>query len=126
MSLLPKHQEPPFFAVLSRTAPAGVDAGQFLDAGEMMVGLAAAEPGFLGIEQIIRDGEKYTVCYWDRANAVRQWRTSARDRVPVRVDTDDIVCIVGCLWPWLEDPFDAVTRTERDIVVAYDFAVRAA
>ncbi len=126
MNILPELNDPPYFAVLNRTAPKGVDAGQYLDAGEMMIGLAAAEPGFLGIEEIIRDGAKYTVCYWDRASAIQQWRKSVAQRVPARVDADSIVCHEGCLWPWLADAFDAVQRAERSNVVEYDFTIRAA
>lgn len=114
-------RDPPYFAVLSRTPPVGIDAGQFLDAGERMIGLAAAEPGFLGIEELWHNGEHYVACYWDRVHALRRWRAELADHVPPSVDVDKIVCFEGCYWHWFEDVFDAVARVERDNVVVADF-----
>ena len=120
-------RDPPFFAVLSRTPPPGSDAGQFLDAGEQMIGLAAVEPGFLGIEDVTDDtGNAYTVCYWDRAPSLKRWRSELADHIPPKIKADDIVCFEGCYWHWLNSVFDAVARVERDNVVAVSFGAVAA
>ena len=64
MAKFDPRRDPPYFAVINRTTPDGIDAGQFMDAGEKMIGLAAAEPGFLGIEEVTDEsGNAYTVCY---------------------------------------------------------------
>ena len=55
-------RDPPYYAVINRTTPPGLDVGQYLDAGEQMIGLAATEPGFLGIEDVTDpEGLPYTV-----------------------------------------------------------------
>jgi len=122
MSKFDPRRDPPYFAVLLRTTPPGMDAGQFLDAGERMIGLAAAEPGFLGIEELRDDEADYTVCYWDRADSLKRWRGELQDRIPPKLNADDIVCFEGCLWHWLEDVFDARSRADEaadNVVVAF-------
>lgn len=127
MAKFDPRRDPPYFAMLCRTAPPGSDAGQYLDSGERMIGLAAAEPGFLGIEDVTsKDGTAYTVCYWDRPQALRRWRDGLKDHIPPKIAVDDIVCFEGCHWHWLSDVFDAVARVDRDKVVAIKFGERAA
>ncbi len=118
---MPHPKRPPYYAVVSRSPRPGVDAGQFLDAGEMLVGLAAAEPGFLGVEYMDdpNGSGAYTVCYWDRPHAIQSWRNYAAERIPVRIQIDDIVCHEGCLWPWLHDVFDAVNRRDEETIVRF-------
>ncbi len=114
MSKFDPRRDPPYYAVISREAPHGVDAGQFLDSGERLIGRAAAEPGFLGIEETNGpDGTPYTVCYWSRPQALRRWRAEAADHTPPSVDLDTLICFEGCLWHWLTDVFDAVARRDQ-------------
>lgn len=127
MSKFDPTRDPPFFAVLRRTPPEGADAGQFIDAGERLIGLAAAEPGFMGIEDVVDDdGTEYTVCYWTRATSLRRWKEDLHNHVPPKIDTAKVVCFDGCLWHWLEDVFDAASRAERDNVVVASFGDVAA
>lgn len=127
MSKFDPRRDPPYYAVINHTAPPGVDVGQFLDAGQRLIGMAAAEPGFMGIEETKGpDGTPYTVCYWDRPSALRRWRTSLAGHVPPKIDVDAVVCFEGCLWHWLEDVFEAIARVDRGekVIVAYDDTAR--
>jgi hypothetical protein len=120
-------RDPPYYAVLSRTPPPGIDGGQFIDAGERMIGRAAAEPGFLGIEEVTaEDGTRYTVCYWDRPSALRRWRSELDEHVPPKIAVDSIVCFEGCFWHWLTDIFDAIARVDREKIVRPSFGSAAA
>lgn len=127
MAKFDPRRDPPYFAVINRTAPAGLDAGQFMDAGEKMVGLAAAEPGFLGIEDVTDDsGNAYTVCYWDRVQSLRRWRGDLANHIPPKISPDQVVCFEGCYWHWLRDVFDAIARVDRGNVVEVVFGKVAA
>lgn len=127
MAKFDPRRDPPYFAVISRTPHTGTDAGQFLDAGEQMIGLAAAEPGFLGIEEITDEhGNAYTVCYWNNTQSLRRWRSELSDHIPPKINPDEIVCFEGCHWHWLDSVFDAVARVERENVVPVDFGTKAA
>ena len=127
MAKFDPRRDQPFYAVLSRTPPPGIDAGQFLDAGEQMIGLAAVEPGFLGIEEVTdADDTAYTVCYWDRAQSLRRWHSELSEHIPPKINASDIVCFEGCYWHWLTSIFDAVSRIERDNIVAVSFGSVAA
>lgn len=127
MSKFNPRRDPPYFAVLLRTPTKGVNAGQFLDAGERMIGLAAAEIGFMGIEDVIHtDGMEYTICYWREATALKRWREYVPNHVPPTVNIDSIICFEGCLWHWLHDVFDAKSRAEEETVVEVSFGERAA
>lgn len=125
MSKFDPRRDPPYYAVISMAPPPGVDAGQFLDAGQRLIGMAAAEPGFLGIEETSGpDGTPYTVCYWSRPTALSRWRSDLANHVPPKIDPDSLVCFEGCLWHWLADVFEAIARVDRSdkIAVAYDDA----
>ncbi|MGJ3258879.1 MAG: antibiotic biosynthesis monooxygenase family protein [Rhodospirillales bacterium] len=127
MATFDPRRDPPYFAVINRTPPAGLDAGQFLDAGEKMIGLAAAEPGFLGIEDVTDEhGNAYTVCYWDRVQSLRRWRGDLANHIPPKIDATQVVCYEGCYWHWLRDVFDAIARVDRSNVVEVAFGEVAA
>ncbi len=120
-------RDPPYYAVISRKTPPGLDAGQYLDAGEQMIGLAAAEPGFMGIEDVTdADGTPYTVCYWSRPQSLRRWRSEAKNHIPPKINPDDVICFEGCYWHWLTDIFEAVARVDRENIVAVQFGSQAA
>jgi len=127
MAKFDPRRDPPYFAVINRTPPTGLDAGQFHDAGERIIGLAAAEPGFLGIEEV-RDenGNDYTVCYWDRVQSMRRWRGDVANHIPPKISPEHVVCFEGCYWHWLRDVFDAISRVDRSNVVEVTFGERAA
>ena len=127
MAQFDPRRDPPYYSVLSRTPRAGIDAGQFLDAGEKMIGLAAAEPGFLGIEEIAdHEGEAYTVCYWSKPQSLRRWRSEVSQHIPPKIDANNIICFEGCYWHWLNNVFEAVARVDRENIIPVQFGKRAA
>ena len=120
--IMAANERPPYYAIVHHAPVSdGIDAGQFIDAAEILIGLAAAEPGFLGIEEgLDDDGRTFTVCYWDAPTAIRRWRRDAAERIPARLTPDDVIGPTGCLWPWLEDVRQAQTRRESPFEVPYD------
>ncbi len=127
MSKFDPRRDPPYFAVIQRSPPTGANAGQFMDASEKLIGLAAAEIGFLGIEEhLYTDGNEYTACYWRDAKALKRWREDLPNHVPPTVDIEQIICFEGCLWHWLDDVFDAKSRATDETVVEVSFGERAA
>ncbi len=73
--------EPPYFAVIFTSQRTPEDRGYDVMAARM-VELAAAQPGFLGVESV-RDagGLGITVSYWRTRDDVRAWREHAEHRV---------------------------------------------
>ncbi|WP_428420647.1 antibiotic biosynthesis monooxygenase family protein [Methylibium sp.] len=77
--------EPPYYAVIfsSRRAAAARDADDgYAEMADRMVALAAAQPGFLGIEST-RDAEGFgiTVSYWRSLGDIAAWKAHAEHRV---------------------------------------------
>ena len=126
MSKFDPRRDPPYFAVLQRTPPAGANAGQFMDASEKLIGLAAAEIGFLGIEDHFHDGMVYTACYWREASSLKRWREDLPNHIPPTVDLEQIICFEGCFWHWLDDVFEAKSRATEETVVEVSFSEKAA
>ena len=75
---LPK---PPYYAVIFSSQRSAGDQGYGRMAARM-VELAAAQPGFLGIESA-RDGQGFgiTVSYWESVAAIAAWKANAEHRV---------------------------------------------
>jgi heme-degrading monooxygenase HmoA len=73
--------EPPYFAVIFTSQRTPEDRGYDVMAARM-VELAAAQPGFLGVESV-RDagGLGITVSYWRTRDDIRAWREHAEHRV---------------------------------------------
>jgi hypothetical protein len=108
MSSIKDNYPPPYYAIICHTPPAEANAVQFADCAERLVGMAAAEPGFIGIDRTVDDsGFEFTVCYWSRATAVRLWQRSAARKLPPHFSIDDFVAKAGIFWPWLHDVFQA-------------------
>lgn len=80
IALTPK---PPYYAVIFTSLRTEGDHG-YGDMAGKMVALAAAQPGFLGVESA-REGLGITVSYWDSLESISRWKqhadhTLARDR----------------------------------------------
>jgi heme-degrading monooxygenase HmoA len=73
--------EPPYFAVIFTSQRTPEDRGYDVMAARM-VELAAAQPGFLGVESV-RDagGLGITVSYWRTRDDIRAWREHTEHRV---------------------------------------------
>lgn len=113
---------PPYYAILlHRPAPAA-DPELHVETVERLIGLAAVEPGFLGIEDAEDDlGESFTVCYWLDVRSLRRWQDDAPKRVPETLPLCSVIGATGCLWPWLNDVREAeLRRPPRHAVPMYD------
>ena len=74
--------EPPYYAVIFTTTRVDADDG-YAEMAERMEALAAAQPGYLGIESARAD-VGITVSYWESEAAIAAWKanldhTAARD-----------------------------------------------
>jgi heme-degrading monooxygenase HmoA len=73
---------PPYYAVIFTSRRTAADDEGYAVAAERMVALAAAQPGFLGIESTRgADGLGITVSYWDSLEAVRRWGEHVEHRL---------------------------------------------
>lgn len=75
--------EPPYYAVIFTSHRTDGDHGYGAMA-ERMLTLAAAQPGFLGVESA-REGLGITVSYWDSLEAIRNWKQNAEHREAQRL-----------------------------------------
>ncbi|HEU0152298.1 MAG TPA: antibiotic biosynthesis monooxygenase [Arenimonas sp.] len=77
---------PPYFAVIFTNQRADGGDAAYVATADRMVELAAAQPGFLGVESVRgADGLGITVSYWRDEAAIQAWRrhgehTLARER----------------------------------------------
>jgi len=68
--------DPPYYAVIFASQRTANDEG-YGQMADRMVEIAAAQPGYLGIESV-RDAEGYgiTVSYWSSAEAIVNWKAN--------------------------------------------------
>lgn len=72
---------PPYYAVVFSSLHTNSDP-QYSRTAERMVELAAAQPGFLGLESTRgADGFGITVSYWTDLDAIAAWRAHAEHRM---------------------------------------------
>ena len=75
MSEIAKTPAPPYYAVIFTSHRTEGDKGYAVMA-DKMVGLAAVQPGFLGIESA-REDVGITVSYWTSMEAIKNWKQNA-------------------------------------------------
>ena len=69
---------PPYYAVVFTSLRTDRDDEGYAVTAARMVELAAAQPGFLGLESARgADGVGITVSYWESREAIRRWRDHA-------------------------------------------------
>jgi heme-degrading monooxygenase HmoA len=73
---------PPYYAVIFTSLRTEGDNG-YSAMAEAMVGLAATQPGFLGIESA-REGLGITVSYWDSLESIAVWKRNSAHQVAQR------------------------------------------
>lgn len=67
--------EPPYYAVIFTSLRTSDGASAYAEAAERMAALAAAQPGYLGVESTRgADGLGITVSYWESLEAIQAWR----------------------------------------------------
>ena len=73
--------EPPYYAVVFTSLRSSADEEGYAAMAARMTELAAAQPGYLGIESVRGDdGVGITVSYWCSLEAIRNWRDVAEHR----------------------------------------------
>jgi heme-degrading monooxygenase HmoA len=72
---------PPYYAVIFSSRRTAVDDG-YAEVADRMLELAAAQPGFLGVESA-RDAEGFgiTVSYWRSLEDIAAWRAHGEHRI---------------------------------------------
>jgi heme-degrading monooxygenase HmoA len=76
MSLFATTPEPPYYAVIF-TAAQSHDLAGYGETVARIKALAAAQPGFLGVESVETGGEEITVSYWRDLQSVTAWKRQA-------------------------------------------------
>lgn len=100
---LAKTPPPPYFAVIFTSLKSDDEGGYAQTAAEMLR-LAAAQPGYLGVESA-REGELgITVSYWISEEAIAGWRRHADHQTAQRAGRDR----------WYRAYALRVARVERD------------
>ena len=84
MSELSSTPEPPYYAVIFTSRHAATHGG-YDEMATRMVELAAAQPGFLGIESVREGAVGITVSYWDSEEAIVGWRKHIEHREAQRL-----------------------------------------
>lgn len=72
----------PYYAVVFTSLRNDADAEGYTAMADRMVELAAAQPGFLGVESVRdADGHGITVSYWDSLESLHAWGADAEHKV---------------------------------------------
>ena len=83
MTQIANTPEPPYYAVIFSSLRTEGDHG-YAAMTDRMVQLAAAQPGFLGMESV-RDGLGITISYWESLEAIRNWKSDVEHREAQRL-----------------------------------------
>ena len=83
MDPLAKTPAPPYYAVIFSSVRTNGDHG-YEAMAEKMLGLAARQPGFLGVESA-REVLGITVSYWADLDSIRAWKTNFEHREAQRL-----------------------------------------
>jgi heme-degrading monooxygenase HmoA len=103
-SSLANTPEPPYYAVIFTSQRTPADRG-YAEMAQRMVELAAAQPGFLGVESARgADGFGITVSYWSSEEAIAAWKAHLEHK-PAQEAGKRI---------WYADYILRVAKVERD------------
>jgi heme-degrading monooxygenase HmoA len=94
--------KPPYYAVIFSSLRTEGDQGYGAMSDRMME-LAAAQPGFLGVESA-REDLGITVSYWASLEAIRNWKRNAEHREAQRLGREK----------WYSSFKVRIARVERD------------
>ena len=73
---------PPYYAVVFTSVRSPAEGDGYAEVAERMIELAAAQPGFLGVESVRgADGQGVTVSYWDSLESIHRWGADAEHRI---------------------------------------------
>ncbi len=68
--------EPPYYAVIFTSVRTPDDDAAYGQMADLMMRLAADQPGYLGVESA-REGVGITVSYWRDLDSIREWKRHA-------------------------------------------------
>ena len=102
MTFIAQTPKPPYYAVIFTSLRTDIDEGYAEMAGKM-VQLAAAQPGFLGMESA-RDGLGITVSYWDSLEAIKNWKNNLEHLVAQKLGHEK----------WYRSFKTRISKVERD------------
>jgi len=94
--------QPPYYAVIFTSIRTAGDSG-YAAMADHMVKLAAAEPGFLGIESA-REELGISVSYWADLESIRRWKQNLEHREAQRLGRE----------AWYSEYRVRIARVERD------------
>jgi heme-degrading monooxygenase HmoA len=95
---------PPYWAVMFTSRRTLSDPEGYAETARVMADLAAAQPGYLGVESVRdADGVGITISYWASEDAIHAWKRVARHREAQRTGRAR----------WYEDYVVRVARVER-------------
>lgn len=100
--MLVKTPPPPYYAVIFSSLRTEIDEG-YAAMTNLMVELAAQQPGFLGVETA-RDGLGLTVSYWESEDSIAAWKANLKHAAAQRLGREK----------WYEAYTVRVCRVERD------------
>ena len=78
MSLIAKTPQAPYYAVIFSSLQ-GDDLEGYAETAARMLELAAAQPGFLGVESA-REDLGITISYWADLESIKRWKAHAEHR----------------------------------------------
>lgn len=90
--------QPPYYAVIFTSLRTDKDEG-YGKMADLMVELASAQSGFLGIESA-RDGLGITVSYWDSEASILAWKAQLQHQAAQRLGIEkwyEAYCVRVCL-----------------------------
>jgi heme-degrading monooxygenase HmoA len=106
---LARTPEPPYYAVIFTSVRTDADPEAYPRTADLMVDLASAQPGYLGVESV-RDasGTGITVSYWASEEAIFAWKRVADHAAAQRLGRER----------WYQDYVLRVARVERAYTLA--------
>jgi len=84
MSKLASTPRPPYYAVIFCNERTALESGYTAMSGRMLE-LAAAQPGFLGVDSARSDGLGITVSYWRDEASIKAWKDQLEHREAQRL-----------------------------------------
>lgn len=76
--------QPPYYAVIFTSIRTDAEANLYDNTAARMVELAAAQPGFLGVESA-REDVGITVSYWSSLETIRDWKAHAEHLIAQQI-----------------------------------------
>lgn len=106
--MIAKTPPPPYYAVIFTSLRTEEDNG-YSNMADAMTALAAAQPGYLGIETA-RDGLGITVSYWATLEDIKNWKEHAQHQLAQKLGRE----------VWYRSFNTRICKVERDYGMSGD------